>query len=320
MKRRFESRLWCAGKRVAVLVVLMVLTAASAGRAEQMQERRSPLQAAILAGEDSRVRELIVQGAPVDEGLITAARTGNLELLELLLTSGADATGFFGARALAVALMAENEEASAFLEERGANLEARDEAGRTVLVWASGQKRLGPLVRTAMVHGAALDAASRTGETALMTAARHGRVGTVRTLLAAGAAVDTRDRDGWTALMHALRSRSPKIVGRLLRAGADHSVESSLGWTPLMLAVREGELATVNRLLRSGADPNRRTDTVPPPLVGAVQWADATVVRRLLLAGADGGTGDPGDALWWARKLGRRKVASILARAAGAAP
>jgi ankyrin repeat protein len=298
-----------------MMTVVFSASTTSLASAEKQLGPRTPLQTAILAGDEQRARELVDQGAAVDEGLISAARTANGPLLELLIASGADAASFFGARALVVAMLVDSDDAVKVLRSNGAHLEAEDEAGRTVLVWASGQKRLGPLVRTAIAAGADLEAASRTGESALMTASRFARVGSVRMLLKAGAPVDARDRDGWTPLMFAVRSQSTKIVDMLLDAGADPEAESTLGWTPLMLAAREGKARIVNRLLRAGADPDRRTEMGYEPLVRAVQGGHGAAARRLLARGAEVGDGTPGDPIWWARELRRQHLRKLLVSA-----
>jgi ankyrin repeat protein len=282
---------------------------------EVESDERSLLQAAILATDEPRVHALVAEGVPVSEGLVAAARMGSVPILELLIANGAETEGFFGARALAVSLLVESEAAERLLRANGAHLEAPDEAGRTILVWASGQKKLGPLVRTAISAGADLEAASRTGETALMTACRKDRASVVRMLLNAGAEIDARDRDGWTPLMFALRAQSTKLVSLLVEAGADLEAESNLGWTPLMMAAWEGKAKIVNRLLRAGADPEHRTAMEYKPLVRAIQGGHVAVVRRLLAHGADVGVGKPGDPLWWARKLGRRRLGKLLVAA-----
>ena len=112
--------------------------------------------------------------------------------------------------------------------------------------------------------------------------------------------------------MFALRSQSTRIVTLLVEAGADVEAESNLGWTPLMLAAWEGKVKVVNRLLRAGADPEHRTEMEHKPLVRAILGGHVAVARRLLAHGAEVGIGKPGDPLWWARKLGRRRFGKLL--------
>jgi ankyrin repeat protein len=277
-------------------------------------EDEFPLREAILAGDQERARQLIEEGAWLAEGLVPAARTGSVELLQLLLDSGAEATGFTGARALLVAHLSGQKAAVGALAAVGATLEATDEAGETALVWAAGLEHPVQLVRAAIRGGADLNAASRTGETALMTAVRHRRRNVVRMLRLAGADLQAVDRDGWSALMFAVRAGDRKVVSSLLRAGANPNAQSTLGWTPLMLAVWEADFRIIQRLLRAGADPNRASQLGDSPLIRALQRRDLRVVRTLLENGANPGLGKSG-ALWWARGLGFESAERLLLEA-----
>lgn len=296
--------------------VLLPVEGWSAATAPQA-DSRTPLQEAIQEGDEQRVRDLLAEGESPDEAMVAAARSGNVGLLEYLIGAGAEPESFSGARALAVAILAGQEEAQRFLVDRGADLEARDNVGRTVLQWAAGQRRLGSLARAAIGAGADLEATSRTGENPLMSACRSGRLASVRMLLKAGAEVEARDRDGWTPLMFAVRSGNLKVVDVLIDAGAEVEVESTLGWTPLMIAAWDGKARIVSRLLRAGADPNHRTTMSAGPLVRSIQAGHPTVVRRLLARGAAVGSGEAGDPLWWARQLGRRRLGKLLVSALG---
>src|SRR5262249_14677060 len=124
------------------------------------------------------------------------------------------------------------------------------------------------------------------GETALMTAARTGRIDAVRLLLAHGADVNARDsRRGQTALMWAAAQNNTEVIRTLIAAGADvhvHTASALSGqegrqpngtpsqsapvsvfsaspptsFTALMFAIRAGHLNAVRVLLEAGADIN----------------------------------------------------------------
>jgi ankyrin repeat protein len=83
--------------------------------------------------------------------------------------------------------------------EKGADLESRDGAGQTVLIWAasSGHREC---VGTLLGAGAAVEAADESGRTALMNSARAWHVECVKALLDAGARVDVEDRERRTAI------------------------------------------------------------------------------------------------------------------------
>jgi ankyrin repeat protein len=140
------------------------------------------------------------------------------------------------------------------------------------------------------------------GESALMTAARTGKVAAVQALLSHGAKVDaTESRFGQTALMWAAAEGNVEAVQALVKAGADIHARSVSGFTPLLFAVREGRMGAVRALIALGADPKetvlaggqgaRRAGKAPPigtsALVLAVENAHFDLAGMLLDAGAD---------------------------------
>jgi ankyrin repeat protein len=148
------------------------------------------------------------------------------------------------------------------------------------------------------------------GETALMTAARTGRMEAVNALLARGADIHAKEKkQGQTALMWAAAEGHAEVVAALVKAGADFQTRVSSGFTPLLFAVREGRLGVVKALLKAGADPN---ETMQPnaaaglhlgyrgprggtsALALAVTNAHFEVAAHLLDAGADPNASLPG--------------------------
>src|SRR5258705_487843 len=101
-------------------------------------------------------------------------------------------------------------------------------------------KKMGPCALVALLAlqpGPLADAyaALPEGETALMTAARTGKVEAMKVLLAHGANVEARE--GWkqqTALMWAAHEGNTEAATVLLEAGAKISDRSIFGWTPLL--------------------------------------------------------------------------------------
>lgn len=133
------------------------------------------------------------------------------------------------------------------------------------------------------------------GETALMTAARTGRLGPVRALLARGAKVDTRERKGQTALMWAAAEGHLDVVDALLTAGADFRTPLTSGFTPLFFAIREGRSEVVFRLLKAGIDVNAAMQPGGKaastrgltPLLLAIENGHFELAAALLKRGAD---------------------------------
>src|SRR5262245_35751607 len=123
--------------------------------------------------------------------------------------------------------------------------------------------------------GADAAAVSPEGETALMVAARTGKVDAVNALLARGADPNTKENwRGQTALMWAAAEGHAAAIRALIARGADLKARSNAGFTPLLFAAREGRIASVNALLEAGADLN---ESLPVrrrgPQAGAPQTA-----------------------------------------------
>jgi len=127
----------------------------------------------------------------------------------------------------------------------GADVNARDEYGRTALSLACRRDRLG-VVRTLISSGADVNAADtraeapcNSGMTPLHWAAGRGHTGVVELLLASGAGVDARDDEGLTPLHSALDlcpANVEQVLQFLLAAGADINAATNLGFTPLRIA------------------------------------------------------------------------------------
>jgi len=116
-----------------------------------------------------------------------------------------------------------------------------------------------------LITPSTVDARDEDGRTALMWAARLGQTALVEPLMAAGAAVDARDARDYTALFHACHDPDadrghPEVVALLLQAGADKEARIGFGVRPLMYAAGTGEAAVVQVLLQAGADPLARNE------------------------------------------------------------
>ena len=152
-------------------------------------------------------------------------------------------------------------------------------------------------VARCLTAGADVNARDEAGRTPL-----HGAVGlsgyptVVEILLAAGADPNARTADGSTPLHWAAGlGRNPAVVEALLAAGADIEARCELGRTPLHEAAdpefwltKNENLPVVETLLKAGANPNARDEGGSTPLYGAdLMNEHPAVVEALLEAGAD---------------------------------
>jgi ankyrin repeat protein len=172
--------------------------------------------------------------------LMAAAYLGHAPSLKLLLMHGAEVNqvNYLGHTALILAARSGHAELVQALIEAGAELE----------------------------HSCTCEIALAC-ETALATAAAHGRTATVKVLLRSGACADPTNYigdinqinvAGLTPLMSASQNGVTAIVQALLEHGADVNRVLN-GRTALMVAKRHGHIDTVQVLLSAGADENPRT-------------------------------------------------------------
>jgi ankyrin repeat protein len=153
-----------------------------------------------------------------------------------------------------------------------------------------------------------------TGSTALMVAAKSGRIDVVNKLLERKLNLDLQNKQGETALMLAAADNQADIVKLLLKNNADPNLQDHSGWSALMKAVYQGNTACVealvgqsrqevNRallvaaltghkdivqvLLKNGAEVDTRADDGRTPLMLAAAKGDNDLVSALLAAGAD---------------------------------
>jgi hypothetical protein len=142
--------------------------------------------------------------------------------------------------------------------ERGADLQAKDELGRSVVLLATHFAGDLELVKLLHGRGAPLDVPDANGRTALSFAAEDGRLDLLRWLVENGAEVERRDAQGRTALFHAALGARDEAIEFLRARGADVDVRDQFGDTPLMVACAKSHDATAGLILKLGADPTLR--------------------------------------------------------------
>ncbi|HKP46186.1 MAG TPA: ankyrin repeat domain-containing protein [Pyrinomonadaceae bacterium] len=197
----------------------------SLGGAVAMTLPRNPFIRAAQADDLEKVTELIsrtnVNLRDEDSGttaLEHAVRNANREMVQLLLAAGAD-------------------------------VNAKDSAGETVVMMLD-DDATADLIWDLINAGAKVNQKDNNGSTALMQAAETENIEAVRTLLDAGAEVEAADAEGRTALMHAAASGNVNVARALILAGANINATAHDGETALSLA-EENDHTPIARLLRS---------------------------------------------------------------------
>lgn len=233
-----------------------------------------------------------------DTPLLACATVGSVAVAEALTAAGASVLSRDGdgRTALHRAAGQDHEELLVWLLAHGAEVDARDSNGETALMRAPTRSAVMALCDA----GAAVQAATSEGATALHFAARYGRPEVVHALLSRGADPDAATGMGETPLHHAvLASAGTDCVAALLDAGADIDEETDEGVTALMLAARTAHLEMLEWLLDHGALVDARTVTGDTALImasdGRNEWTRdfsfnsriEQCMRRLVQAGAD---------------------------------
>jgi ankyrin repeat protein len=168
------------------------------------------------------------------------------------------------------------EAAVKLLLDSGAEIESKDNFGRTPLSWAAQE-------RANVDDGALLMFPGSSRQTLLLRAATQ-RAGIAKLLLDYGADLESRDYSGRTPLSWAVEG-DPKVVKLLLDNGADIESKDNSGRTPLSWAV-ERNTEMVGLLLNNGADIESKDDSGRTPLSWAMEKG-SKAVKLLLDNGAD---------------------------------
>ncbi len=171
----------------------------------------------------------------------------------------------------------------------GANIETRDELGRTALLAATHANRV-EVARVLIAAGSDVNAKDHKQDSPYLYAGAEGRLEILRMTLAAGADLKSTNRFGGTALIPAAEKGHVENVRELLKTKIDVNHVNNLGWTALMeTAMKKGRgpvHAEITRLLlAAGADPNLADKKGVTPLAHAEQAGNVEIAALLRAAG-----------------------------------
>jgi ankyrin repeat protein len=290
----------------------------------------SPLYLPIRNNDLPALRKLIqdpgskARDARGNSALMYAAALGSLESMRLLLDAGADANAANDFAATALMWCAGDAAKVRLLLSNGAKVDARSKLGRTPLLIAAAYDGATEAARLLIEKGADVNARDEGGMSVLEQAASSNHIELVRLLLSKGANVNTADGGGVTPLIAAAWNgdRNAPLVKLLIAHGAAVNVKTGdtfevvkngpilLGHlTPLQVACGMANYEAVEALLKAGADVNAKDVRDATPLVFAVatDHADPKIVKLLLDRGAA-----RGPAIEWARRYQNPAVLPLL--------
>jgi len=208
-------------KFIRTLTLALGLVAAGAATAGSYDD----ILVAANGDDTAKVVDLLKRGMDVNtadaEGntlTMIAARNGNLELLNFLLTNRANPQkrNRYGDNAIMLATFRGNMEGVRRLLDAGAS---PDNDGWTAMHYAAFGGH-GDIATLLIDRGADLDAIAPNGQTPLMFAAGGGNLALVQILVEADADMDVEDYEGGTALMLALKNGHAAVVEYLRSEGA----------------------------------------------------------------------------------------------------
>ena len=270
--------------------VVQVLIDAGADIETKNDEGCSPLLEAIFLGELTIVTKLVKAGADVRAAdaerntcLHLAAYHGHTDAVRYLVCFpevDLNHQSCYNSTALHLAVQQKHSDVVQVLIDAGADIEAKDDEGRSPLLLAS---CLGDLtIVTKLVNaGADVRATDAERHTSLYLATCFGHTDTVRYLVGLQE-VDLHNHDNYTALHLAVQQKHADVVQVLIDAGADIETKTADGRSPLLVASISGELTVVTKLVEAGADVRATDAEGNACLIFAAHQGHTDVVRYLV--------------------------------------
>lgn len=271
-----------------------------------------------------------------DEMLWAAAQTGNLEAVKGSIASGADVNSSDQEGDTALHLAAKYPAVAAYLIQKGAKVNVRNNWGDTPVFRVANSGNL-KMVQFFADKGAELDIRNDHGATPLNYASCNGHIAVMRYLIDHGANLNTPG-NGHSPLAWACHNSHHgylEAVKLLLAKGADINQSFRYegkyadnpdnqwlrGWTPLMFAIHDWGATTdiIQYLLDHGANPKAVSANGETPLyvdfvVGNRLGNQVEIAKLLLAKGVDinGRVRDFGSVLHYAAMMGNSKAIEDL--------
>lgn len=219
--------------------------------------------------------------------LSSVARTGNLEIAELLVLKGAD-----------VNLNIEREEtpliaAAAYghinlikyFFDQGADLNSSSPKFGNALIIAANRGHI-ETVKFLITNGAKVNEIFPNHGNALIAASHNGYIKIVKYLLTLDVDINAQNNGYGSALISAARNGHNNVVILLIENGSNINAQTNGSGSALIAAARNGHLSTVKLLIEKGVDVNLYTKGFGTALAAASKHDHNDIVTYLISKGA----------------------------------
>ena len=208
--------------------------------------------------------------------LLLAARSGNLDIIKMLLAKAANVNfkNCKNVTALYCSVYYGHAKVAQELITHGADINERVNQRGTYLHLATRFNHV-DVVKVLVENGAAINVEDHNKDTPLLDAVNNGKVEITKLLLKHGANVNFKDNDyGRTALHHACtKNGHPEIIKLLIQHGVDLFALDSRGLIPLHYAASNNNIPAAEILIENGADVNFKSISTDYATVTALHLA-----------------------------------------------
>ncbi len=257
------------------------------------EKESSPLHGAAAAGHIEIVEYLLSKGADIDarnnanqNPLLYAAYNGKTPVVKLLLEKGADFKELdrYGRTVLHYPAREGHKDVVEILVNKGMNITVEDGMGISALQFAIQGGHAG--IVDVFIASKALNVGSDTGRMALHLAAKQGQKEIADLLIEKGASTTTKDDMEASLLHNAAIGGLEELSMHLIEAGAPLNDLDKRGRTPLHYAVKQGSLDITKLLVEKGAELDIKGNDERTALHIAEDWEFKDILELLKTNGA----------------------------------